>query len=153
MRNIRHLLSWVLALGLIGLLVQINLHPLGVPSPGGVKFYDAPGEHIVFSTLSAKTGVSVFEPAGRLTAGVLELLAALLLLLPFSRRAGALLLTLMMTVGVALHLSPWLGQSLPLNLGEGATGTDGGRAFLLAVLILVASLLCLIVHPAPPRRS
>lgn len=147
MRMIRHLLSWGFALFLIALFVQATIHPLPNPPAGSVKFFDAPGENIVFQTLATRSGVTVFEPAGRVLVGLLELFAALLLILPKTRRVGALLSTVILGGAVALHLSPWLGREIPGSLVPGDVATDGGMLFMLAIIMLVVSLLLLVVHP------
>lgn len=147
MRTLRHAISWLLALALAAVFIHLTLHPLPDPAPGEVKFFDPPGEHIVFSVLAAKSGITLFEPAGRFVAGTLELLAALLILLPFSRRFGAVMAAVICGVGLALHLSPWLGRELPLAGG----GTDGGQHFLLMVILFALSLLLLVVRPGKIR--
>ncbi|MFN4024024.1 MAG: hypothetical protein ACK4MQ_04275 [Hyphomonas sp.] len=147
MRTLRHAISWLLALALAAMFVHLTLHPLPDPAPGEVKFFDPPGAHIVFSALADGSGITLFEPAGRFVAGILELLAALLILMPFSRRLGAVIAALIWGSGLALHLSPWLGRELPLPGG----GTDGGQHFLLAVILFALSLLLLVVHPGKIR--
>jgi hypothetical protein len=148
MAAFRLIASWVLALVLIAFFLHVTLHPWPDPTPGYVKFYDAPGDHVVFSAIAAGSGITLFEPAGRFVAGVLELLAALLILIPISRRAGAGLAALLLGAGVAIHLSPWLGRELPLPEG----GTDGGTHFLVYVVFLVFSLLLMVVHPVERSR-
>lgn len=149
MRTFRHLVSWGLALALVAMFVHLTLHPLPDPVPGQVKFFDPPGEHAVFSTLAAKSGITLFEPAGRFVAGVFELIVALLILLPFSRRFGAVLAAVIFGGGLILHLTPWLGRDLSLPGG----GSDGGLHFLIVVIMLALSLLLLVVHPGKPRTS
>lgn len=150
MDTVRAILSWVLALVLIALFVQATIHPLPDPPPGQVKLFDPPGENIVFQTLAVKSGIALFEPAGRFVTACLELLAALFLLLPFSRRLGAVLSFLILSGAVALHMSPWLGREVPVSLESGAA-TDGGQLFMLAVGMLVISLLLIFIHQG--RRS
>ena len=76
-----------------------------------------------------------------------ELLAALLLLLPFTRRLGAILSFLILAAAVAFHLMPdVLGREVPLSLAAGAE-TDGGQLFALAIAMLAASMLLIVVHP------
>ncbi|MBU3920906.1 MAG: hypothetical protein KJ961_09890, partial [Alphaproteobacteria bacterium] len=104
----RHLASWLLAAALITFFLHITLHPWPNPVPGYVKLYDAPGDHLLFATLAERSGVSLFEPAGRFASGLIELFAALLLVFPASRRFGAAIAVLCLGAGVALHLSPWL---------------------------------------------
>lgn len=148
MSAFRLLASWLLALVLVAFFLHITFHPWPQPLPGYVKFYDAPGENLPFSALAAGTGVTLFEPAGRFASGILEVIAALLLLFPFSRRAGAALSVLILGTGVALHLSPWLGREIALPEG----GTDGGTHFLVYVIVLAFSLLLLVVHPGNRNR-
>ena len=91
MRIFRHLISWVIALGLIAMFVQDTFYPLPDPPDGWVKFFDAPGQNVVFQTIAERSGVTLFEPAGRFFVGVVEILAAIFLLFPRSRRFGAFL--------------------------------------------------------------
>lgn len=140
--------SWLLAIGLAVFFLHITIHPWPNPVPGYVKLYDAPGEHLLFSALAKGTGVTLFEPAGRFVSGILELMTALLLLIPFSRRAGAALSFLILGAGVGLHLSPWLDREIALPEG----GTDGGTHFLLYVIFLALGLLLLVVHPGRRER-
>lgn len=150
MRLVRTVLSWALALFLIAVFVQSTIHPLSDPPEGSVKFFDKPGENIIFQTLATNSGYTIFEPTGRFVVGIVELIAALLLLLPFTRRSGAVLSFLILAGAVSLHLSPWLGMEVPTSLEPGAA-TDGGGLFSLAVASLVASLLIIFLHPG--RKS
>ncbi len=149
MRTFRQAASWGLALALAAMFLHLTLHPLPGPVAGEVKFFDAPGEHIVFAALAQKSGITLFEPAGRFFAGVVELIAAILVLLPFSRRFGAGLAVLIFGTGLGLHLSPWLGREIVLPDGS----SDGGTHFLVTVILLALSLLLLVVHPGKPRTS
>ncbi len=145
MHNLRLMISWMLGLALALWLVHITLHPWPDPPPGFVKFFAAPGEHIVFSRLSDRTGQSLFEPTGRFVAGIAELIAALLLILPASRRLGAFLVILLFGGGLAMHLSPLLGREMLLPDGS----SDGGMQFLTVVIVFAAALLLLVAHPGP----
>ncbi|KCZ93724.1 DoxX family protein [Hyphomonas johnsonii] len=153
MRLFRHLVSWALALFLIAMFVQATIHPLPNPPAGSVKFFDPPGENIIFQTIAERSGLTLFEPAGRVMTGLLELVAALFLLLPMTRRFGAILSTIVLGGAVAFHLSPWLGREVPISLDPASTATDGGSLFMLAILMLVASLLVLVVHPGARGRT
>lgn len=155
MRTIRTLLSWLLALFLIAAFVQSNIYPLGSPSDaaGQIKLWDAPGENIVFQTLAVNSGYALFEPAGRFVTGSVELFAALMLLLPWTRRFGAIIASCVMVAATALHISPWLGRDVPLSLDPAETGTDGGILFMLAIAMLVASFLLIIIHPGKKKRA
>ncbi len=148
---VRGLISWVLALGLIFLFLQATVHPLPEPPTGQVKLLDAPGTNIIFQTLAERSGLALFEPAGRVVTAYLELFAALLLFFPFSRRLGAFLAFCILGGAVGLHLSPWLGREVPISLAENAPG-DGGELFMLAIAMLTASLLIMFVHPGRRRR-
>jgi len=152
MRSIQHFFSWALALFLIAMFVQSTFHPLPNPPPGHVKFFDLAGENIVFQTIAERSRYAIFEPTGRVLTGILETLAALLLFLPFSRRAGAFLSSLILFGAIGFHLSPWLGRDVPLSLAAGETATDGGALFSLAIAMLVASLLIIVVHPRRQRE-
>ena len=147
MRPFRHLISWGLALFLIAMFVQATIHPLPNPPEGSVKFFDPPGQNIVFQTLADTTGITLFEPAGRVVTGLLELIAAFFLLLPGTRRFGAMISALILAGAITAHLSPYLGREIPVSLVEGSVETDGGALFMLAILMLVASLLLSVVHP------
>lgn len=76
MRIFRHLISWALALFLIAMFIQSTIAPLPNPPEGSVKLFDAPGQNIVFQTIAERSGVSLFEPAGRFVIATVELLAA-----------------------------------------------------------------------------
>lgn len=151
MRIFRHLISWALALFLVAMFVQANISPLPDPQEGSIKLFDAPGQNIVFQTIAERSGVSLFEPAGRFVIAIVELMAAIFLLLPFSRRFGAALAALVSGLAISFHLSPWLGRDIPVSLDPSNTQTDGGQLFMLAIVMLVASLLVLVVHPGRIR--
>ena len=148
MRAMRHLGSWGLALFLVFMFVQATIHPLPNPPEGSVKLFDAAGQNIVFATIAAKTQIPLFEPTGRVVVALAELLAAILLLLPFTRRSGAVLSFLILSGAVIMHLIPSvLGREIPLSLEPGAA-TDGGQLFALAIAMLAASMLLIVVHPS-----
>lgn len=148
MRAMRQLGSWGLALFLIFMFLQATIHPLPNPPEGSVKLFDPPGQNIVFATLAANTGIALFEPTGRVVVAIAELLAAFLLLIPFTRRKGAVLSFLILAGAVVLHLLPdYLGREIPLSL-NGGSETDGGQLFALAIAMLTASILLFVVHPA-----
>ncbi|MEM1151687.1 MAG: hypothetical protein AAGI03_14210 [Pseudomonadota bacterium] len=149
---IRSLLSWLLALGLVFVFLQATIHPLPNPPVGSVKLFDMPGENIVFATLAERSGIALFEPAGRVGVAVAELFAALLLLLPWSRRFGAVVSFFILSGAVGFHLSPWLGRDTPTGLGPEA-GNDGGALFMLAIAMLVVSILLVMIHPGRRARE
>lgn len=152
MYSVRMALSWALALGLVFVFLQATIHPLPNPPEGSVKLFDPPGQNIVFATLADRSGVGLFEPAGRVVVAFIELFAALLLLLPWSRRFGAVIAFTVLAGAVGLHLSPWLGREVPTALSlDPAIPSDGGALFMLAVAMLVVSVLLVMIHPG--RRA
>lgn len=153
MRAMRHLGSWGLALFLIFMFVQATIHPLPNPPAGSVKLFDPAGQNIVFATLAQNTGIDLFEPTGRVVVALGELLAAFLLLLPITRRIGAILSFLILAGAVAFHLMPdALGREVPVSLSSGAA-TDGGQLFALAIAMLAASMLLVVVHPGRGNKN
>ena len=150
MRIIRGMLSWLLALFLLAVYVNWTIHPLPDPPEGQVIFFDLPGENVFFSLLATRSGVSMFEPTGRMIAGGLELVAAVLMLISPFRRLGAVLSALLCMFLAGVQMSPWLDIELPLKLGESAT--DEGARFYLTLACLTASLLLFVVHPGRGRH-
>ena len=140
MRGIRSLLSWILSLLIIVMFVYLADRKL---------FADPTIVNPIFATLAENSGISLFEPTGRFVTGLFELVAALFLLLPFSRRFGAFMAFCVSAVAVGLHLSPWLGTEVPLVAG--GSETDGGMLFNLAMALTAASGLLVFIHPG--RRS
>lgn len=86
------------------------------------KFSAAPESVYIFSTIGA-------EPAGRIGSGVVELVAAVLLLWPAFAWAGAFLALGTMSGAILTHLAV---------LGIEVQG-DGGTLFALAVIVAFAS--------------
>ncbi len=141
MRAARTFLSWILAVLVIGVLLF---------SADAKLFSDPTQPNVAFSILSERTGVGIMEPTGRYVVGLIELFAALLVLLPWTRRSGALLALGIAAGAVAAHLSPYLGQELPLILG--AEETDGGELFYLSLALSAACGLLMFVHPGRKKR-
>src|SRR5688572_23571913 len=106
------IVSWALQLLVAGILLQTLFF----------KFTGAEESVYIFSTLGA-------EPWGRIGSGVIELVAALLLLLPTAAPFGALLTMGLMAGAIGSHLTV---------LGIEVRG-DGGLLFALAVKIGRAS--------------
>lgn len=151
MRFVRHLVSWGLSLFLIAMFLQGTVHPLPDPPLGQVKLFDLPGENIVFQTLADRSGYPLFEPFGRVFTALVELLAALFLVFPLTRRFGAMISFLIVAVALVLHLSPWLGRDIPTSLDPTSGATDGGLLFTLAISMAVTSILVIVVHPTRNR--
>lgn len=144
MREARILGSWTLALFLAGMLIWISIDTIA-PAPGA--------KNHLFDLFAATSGIAYFEPTGRLLAGVLEVLAALLVLIPLTRRLGAFLSLLLAAVmGVLLGQLMMLGLQIPVDaIGkEGAVTTvpvDPGALFYLTLGLGVAAILLAVIHP------
>ena len=85
--------------------------------------------------LFTKLGV---EPWGRIATGVIELITAILLILPATKALGALSAAGVMLGAIASHL---------LVIGI-ESANDGGQLFYLALLVLACSLAILWLHRA-----
>jgi putative oxidoreductase len=112
-------LSWVLQLVVAGILLQTLFF----------KFTGAAESVYIFSTLGA-------EPWGRIGSGVVELVAAILLLVPATTTIGAAVALAVITGAILSHLT---------ILGVEVQG-DGGLLFALAVVVFVASALILLLR-------
>ena len=76
------------------------------------------GENLIFATIAENSGIGLFEPLIRMMTGVAELVTALMLLIPATRRLGALSGLLVLIGAIGFHLSPWLGIA-PEGIGHG----------------------------------
>ena len=115
------ILSWVLQLTVAGILLQTLFF----------KFNGAEESVYIFSTLGV-------EPWGRIGSGVVELVAAVLLLIPMTAPFGALLTMGVMAGAIGSHLTV---------LGIDVRG-DGGLLFGLAVAAFVGSAIVVVVRRA-----
>ncbi len=93
------------------------------------KFSAHPDSVFIFSSLG-------IEPYGRIGLGILELLTAVLILIPKTKIYGGILSLGIISGAVFSHLGP---------LGIEILG-DGGKVFYLALIVLVASLIFLILN-------
>lgn len=134
MREARMMASWVLALFLAAMLLWI----------ADLSLFGPPEKNIVFPRLVEESGIYLWEPTGRYVVGLAHVLAALLLVIPWTRRIGAILAFLVAAGAVAMHLL-WLGVAIPTNTTSKTT--DGGQLFYLAVALAVASLILAVIHP------
>ncbi|MDI1234085.1 MAG: DoxX family protein [bacterium] len=91
------------------------------------KFSGSAESIYIFSTLG-------IEPWGRIGAGISELIASILLLIPRTRLLGALMGLGIMLGAIAAHI---------LVLGIAVQG-DGGKLFILALLTFIACVVLLI---------
>jgi putative oxidoreductase len=117
--NIPFAVSWALQLLVAGILLQTLFF----------KFTGAAESVYIFSTLGA-------EPWGRIGSGVVELIAALLLLFPATITMGAILALGVIAGAIVSHLTV---------LGIEVQG-DGGLLFFLALAVFVSSLAILFLR-------
>ena len=117
--NAQNATSWILQLLVAGILLQTLFF----------KFTGAEESVYIFSTLGV-------EPWGRLGSGVVELVAALLLLVPAAAPFGAGLTMGLMLGAIASHLT---------ILGIEVKG-DGGLLFALAITAFTASAIVLFIR-------
>ena len=101
---------------------------------GVSKFIENP--NIIFTIIADNSGIGFFEPYVRMLTGVAELGAGLLILMPKTRKLGALAGLAIVAGAIGFHLSPWLGISIP-GMGHGL--------FITAVVLFVLNLLLLAV--------
>ncbi|HOY78734.1 MAG TPA: hypothetical protein PLN33_13050 [Hyphomonadaceae bacterium] len=144
MREARTLAGWVIALFLAAMLIWVAVDTLAPPT--GTKNH-------LFQLFADASGIAYFEPTGRLVAGALEVLVALLVFIPFTRRFGAILGVLLLTGLTALVVQlMMLNIEIPVDVvGEGGavttTAADPGALFYLLLGLLIASLVLIFVHP------
>ena len=117
--NIPFAVSWALQLLVAGILLQTLFF----------KFTGAAESVYIFSTLGA-------EPWGRIGSGVVELIAALLLLFPATITMGAILALGVIAGAIVSHLTV---------LGIEVQG-DGGLLFFLALAVFVSSVAILFLR-------
>lgn len=144
MREARTLGGWAIALFLAAMLIWVAVDTLAPPA--GTKNH-------LFQLFADASGIAYFEPTGRLVVGALEVLVALLVFIPFTRRFGAILGVLLMTGLAALVVQlMMLKVDIPVDVvGEGGavatTTTDPSALFYLLLGLLIASLTLIFVHP------
>ncbi|MBL1431322.1 MAG: DoxX family protein [Robiginitomaculum sp.] len=123
MKKLLLLLSIILALFLIFMGVQ--------------KFL---GANPVFSYLAETTGFALFEPVIRILTGVMEIIAALLLLWPTKRKYGALLAAAIIGGALVFHLSPFLGINAPVAFAPDGSYVKSSMLFFMAIGSFVVAL-------------
>jgi len=120
--------SWLLQLTVAGILLQTLFF----------KFTGAEESVYIFSTVGRFVHVPAFEPWGRIGSGVVELIAALLLLVPATVSIGAIVTMGVMAGAILSHF---------LVLGFAVKG-DGGLLFALAVTAFIGSAIVLVIRRA-----
>lgn len=93
-------IRWALALGLAAFFIFMGSQKFGA-------------ENMIFATIAERSGIGLFEPVIRIFTGIGEVLTALLLVWPKTRRLGALLGLIILFSALAFHLSPLLGINVP----------------------------------------
>ncbi|MEZ4948581.1 MAG: DoxX family protein [Saprospiraceae bacterium] len=113
------LVSWAMRIIAAGILLQTLYF----------KFTGAPESIYIFETVG-------MEPYGRIGSGIMELIAAILLLVPRTAWLGAVLGIGVISGAIFFHLT---------KLGIEVQG-DGGLLFYLAVVVLICCLVTLYIH-------
>lgn len=114
MKHLNLILTLVLAAGFI----FFGLQKFGATNP-------------IFAVIAERSGIDLFEPVIRMATGVAELVTAILLLVPKTRKFGILAGLGVLLGAIGFHLSPWLGINVP-GIGHGL--------FITAVIMFVLSL-------------
>ena len=109
---------------ILSILLAVGFVFFGVQKFGAVN--------TIFAKIAANSGMAFFEPYVRMFTGVSEILAAILLLIPRTRLAGALMGLGLLVGAIGFHLSPWLGINVP---------TIGHFLFITACIMTVLSVI------------
>jgi hypothetical protein len=145
MRGMRLMVSWVLALSLALILLGIADQTL---------FPSTPARNVVFPLLARNSGIPLWEPTGRFVVGLLDVLAALLVFVPFTRRAGAILAVLICLGAIVsywLWLTPGELGAIPVEIGS--IETDGAALAYLTLGLLAGAVLLIFIHPGKARNA
>ena len=118
--------SWVMQLVVAGILLQTLFF----------KFTAADESVHIFSTLGRFLGIAGVEPWGRIGSGLVELIAAVFLLVPSTASLGAMVAIGVMGGAILSHL---------LVLGIEVKG-DGGLLFALALTAFAGSAIVLVLR-------
>ena len=118
--------SWLLQLAVAGILLQTLFF----------KFTGAEESVYIFSTVGRFINIAGLEPWGRIGSGVVELMAALLLIVPPTASIGAILTMGVMAGAIVSHL---------VVLGVDVKG-DGGLLFGLALTAFIGSAIVLVLR-------
>ena len=118
MSKTTNIILWILRLVVAFILLQTLFF----------KFTAAPESVYIFETVG-------MEPWGRIGSGIVELIASILLLIPRTTWAGALLALGTIAGAIFFHLT---------KLGIEVKG-DGGQLFIMALIVFVSSLVILLL--------
>ncbi|MCU0393383.1 MAG: DoxX family protein [Thermoflexibacter sp.] len=119
MNHLQKIITWIAQLTAAIILLQTLFF----------KFTGAPESVYIFTTLG-------IEPFGRIGSGIVELISAILLLMPRTAWMGAILGMGVMAGAILSHLT---------KLGIEIQG-DGGTLFFLAIIVFVACMLVLLLR-------
>ena len=117
--NTKNIISWVLRLTVAVVLLQTLYF----------KFTAHPDSVHIFSALGV-------EPWGRIGLGIIELITAILILLPKTQIIG-------MTISLGIILGAVFSHLLVLGIN---VSNDGGGLFTLAIIVLISSTIFLIMN-------
>lgn len=117
--NAKNIISWILRLTVAVILLQTLYF----------KFTAHPDSVHIFSALGV-------EPWGRIGLGIIELITALLILLPKSKIIG-------MACSLGIILGAVFSHILVLGIN---VSNDGGTLFTLAIIVLISATVFLIIH-------
>lgn len=112
-------LSWILRIAIAVIFLQTLFY----------KFTGHPDSVHIFTTLG-------LEPYGRIGLGITEAITAMLLLLPKTKVYGIIL-------GLGIIIGAIVSHLIVLGV---ETSNDGGSLFILALIVLVASVILLYIH-------
>ena len=121
-------LRWILSLILAGLFVYMAVFKFLPEVNGSVN--------PVFPVIAKNTGFAFVEPYFRWLTGAMEIITALLLLVPATRRVGAGLGLMILIGALVAHFTPILGIEV-----EGA----GKTVFYMAIVMTVLSVIVLAI--------
>lgn len=104
------------------------------------KFSGAAESRHIFETIAQWSGIGLFEPFGRYLIGMVELMASLLLMIPYTQIYGAVLGLGVMSGAIFFHLATPLG--ITVQWMENGVLQEDSSLFVLAVLSFLS---CLVI--------
>lgn len=118
------IVSWALRIVVAGILLQTLFF----------KFTGARESVYIFTKLG-------IEPWGRIASGIVELIAAVLLIVPRTASLGAVLALGVISGAIMSHLT-----KLGIVVQNSDGSTDGGLLFVLALTVFIGSAIVLFIH-------
>lgn len=139
----KKIVSWILVIYIVFVFVQSLFF----------KFAGSIETVIIFDTISDWMAgnflafiAPFFKSYGGWAVGGAELFASILLLIPASRKFGAILALIIMSGAIFFHLGTPLGVDRAIDM---AGNTDGGVLFFMACGIWVSSLILILINRQP----